>query len=108
MRRLALIVVLGACARDEPPERDCFIAGHGKDTLSVESVTSWGNSLVSDEVHRFPNVRQRHTEIDLNDDGSIRRLVMDIHTPSEPENQRQRRVIADVSMDSVRITKRDG
>ena len=108
MKRLVLILVLAACTRDAPEERYGFIARLGNDTLSVESVTRRGNSIISDEVDRFPRVRQRHTEIDLEDDGSIRRLVMDIHTPSEPENQRQRRVVADVSKDSVRITKRDG
>jgi hypothetical protein len=33
---------------------------------------------------------------------------MDIETPSEPENQRHRRVVADVTTDSVLYTKRDG
>jgi hypothetical protein len=108
MRRLVLILVLAGCSSNTPEERYGFIARLGNDTLSVESVTRTGNSIVSDEVDRFPRVRQRHTEIDLNDDGSIRRLVMDVHTPSEPENERQRRVEVNVSGDSVRITKRDG
>ena len=108
MRRLVLILVLAACSSNTPEERYGFIARLGNDTLSVERVTRTGNSLVSDEVDRFPRVRQRHTEIDLNDDGTIRRLVMDIHTPSEPENERKRRVEVNVSKDSVRITKRDG
>jgi hypothetical protein len=108
MRRLVLILVLAGCSSNTPEERYGFIARLGNDTLSVESVTRTGNSIVSDEVDRFPRVRQRHTEIDLNDDGGIRRLVMDVHTPSEPENERQRRVEVNVSGDSVRITKRDG
>jgi len=52
----------------------------------VERVSRDGNTLVSDEVDRFPRVRQRHTVISLGDDGSIKRLVMDITTPSEPRN----------------------
>src|SRR6185436_17890129 len=40
-------------------------------------------------------------------DGGIRRLVMDIHTPSEPAAQRERHVVAEVTADSVRITKQD-
>lgn len=33
---------------------------------------------------------------------------MNIHTPSEPENQRDRRVEVEAGADSVRISKRDG
>lgn len=95
--------------RDQPAhERYGFVAPLGRDTVSVESVALSGNKLVSDAVDRFPRVRQRHTEIDIANNGSIRRLVMDIHTPSESENQRDRRVEAEVSGDSVRISKRDG
>jgi hypothetical protein len=98
--------LMAACTR-EPVEKYGFIAKLGNDTVSVESVSRSGNRIVSDEVDRFPRVRQRHTEIDLEKDGRIRHLVMDIHTPSEPDNQRDRRVVADVTSDSVHITKRD-
>jgi hypothetical protein len=66
-----------------------------------------GNKLTSDEVDRFPHVRQRHTEIELAPKGGIRHLVMDITTPSEPSNQRHRRVTVDVTKDSVHIVKVD-
>jgi Protein of unknown function (DUF2911) len=59
-------------------------------------------------VDRFPKVRQRHTEVTLGEDGSIRRLVMDIRTPSDSENVRERHIVAEVANDSVRLTKRDG
>ena len=109
MKRLVIgFLLLAACASDQPTERYGFVARLGRDTVSVESVTRSRNKLVSDEVDRFPRVRQRHTEIDLDDDGSIERLVMDIHTPSEPEDQRERRVEVEVNNDSVRISKRDG
>ena len=75
--------------------------------MSVESVTRRGDHVTSDEVDRFPRVRQRHTEIDLAPDGGIRRLVMDIVTPSEPPKQRNRCVTVNVTRDSVHITKRD-
>ena len=65
-------------ARGRPTERYGFIARLGHDTISVESVTRTGNTLTSDEVDRFPRVRQRHTEIALGPDGGIRHLVMDI------------------------------
>ena len=109
MKRFILpTLLLAGCAPHEPPERYGFIARLGRDTVSVESVTRRGNTVISDEVDRFPRVRQRHTEIVLGPDGGIRRLVMDIRTPSEPANQRERRVVADVTRDSVHISKRDG
>ena len=84
-----------ACQANQPAERYGFIARLGRDTVSAESVTRRGNTLTSDEVDRFPRVRQRHTEIELAPNGGIRHLVMDIVTPSESLSQRQR--LADVS-----------
>jgi hypothetical protein len=46
--------------------------------------------------------------IELNTDNSIRHLVMDIHTPSEPENKRECKVVADVTPQSVHLSKTDG
>ena len=109
-RYLLPALLLVACARNEtdgPEERHGFIARLGNDTVAVESVTRRGNTVVSDAVDRFPRVRQRHTEIRLRDDGGIEHLDMRIRTPSEPEKQRERRVVADVTPDSVIITKRD-
>src|ERR1043166_6561648 len=74
-----------------------FVTMLGNDTISVESVTRQGNTLTSDETDRFPRVEIRHTVVNLNDNGSIQHLVMDIHTPSEPPGQRDRKVIADVA-----------
>ena len=109
MKRFTVAVLaLAACGPGQPPERYGFIARLGRDTISVESVTRRGNTLTSDAVDRFPRVRRRHTEIVLGPDGGIERLVMDIRTPSEPENQRERHVVADVARDSVHISKRDG
>jgi hypothetical protein len=84
-----------------------FVALLGNDTVSVESVTKQGNELTSEEVDRFPRVQVRHTVITLNDDGSIRHLVMDIHTPSEPSNQRDRKIVADVANNKVHLSKTD-
>ena len=105
-RSIFLIISLAACTSG-PAEQYGFVATLGRDTVSVEKVTRRGNELTSEEVDRFPRVRQRRTRIRLNDDGSIRHLAMDIHTPSEPESQRDRHVEADVSRDVVRLTKRD-
>jgi hypothetical protein len=113
MKRLTLASLaltacgLVACTPDAPPEHYGFIARLGRDTVSVESVARRGNKLTSDEVDRFPRVRQRHTEITLGPDGGIKHLVMDIRSPSEPENQRERHVVVDVTNDVVNITKRD-
>ena len=96
------------CSCNTPPaERYGFVTTLGSDTLSLESVTRQGNTLTSDEVDRFPRVEVRHTVVDLNDNGSIRRLVMDIHTPSEPPGQRERKVIADVANNKVHLSKTD-
>ena len=108
MKRVVLAaLLLAGCNNNQPAERYGFVAKLGRDTVSLESVTRRGNTVVSDEVDRFPRVRQRHTEIELADNGSIRKLVMDIHTPSEPENQRDRHVEAEVSGNSVSVSKRD-
>lgn len=96
-----------ACRRAEPTETYGFIALLGRDTIAVEQVTRRGNTVTSDAVDRFPRVRRRHTRVELGPDGGIRRLVMDIHTPSEPAAQRERRVVAEVAGDSVRVSKRD-
>jgi hypothetical protein len=106
-RFLVSVLALGACTPATPPERYGFIARLGRDTVSVENVTRDGNTVTSDAVDRFPRVRQRHTEVELGPDGGVRHLVMDIHTPSEPANQRDRHVVVDVTGDSVHIRKRD-
>ena len=106
-RTLLLCLMLAGCQVTQPPERYGFIARLGNDTVSLESVTRRSDTLVSDEVDRFPRVRRRRTTIVLAADGSIRHLEMDIRSPSEPPAQRLRHVVADVGRDSVRITKRD-
>jgi hypothetical protein len=96
-----------ACRPAGPKQRYGFITRLGNDTISVESITRQGNSVVVDGVDRFPRVRRRHTEIELGPGSTIRHLVMDIHTPSEPANQRERHVTADVTADSVHILQTD-
>jgi hypothetical protein len=103
---LAALAVI-ACRPAEPEQQYGFIARLGNDTVSVESITRRGNTVVVDGVDRFPRVRRRHTEIELGPGSTIRHLVMDIHTPSEPANQRERHVTADVTADSVHILQTD-
>ncbi|MGH7604338.1 MAG: DUF2911 domain-containing protein [Gemmatimonadaceae bacterium] len=100
------LAVIG-CGNEGPARHYGFIARLGRDTISVESVTRRGNAVVIDGVDRFPRVRRRHTEIELGPGSTIRHLVMDIHTPSEPANERERHVTADVTADSVHIRKTD-
>lgn len=108
MKRLALAgLALAACNSHQPTERYGFITRLGNDTISVENVVRRGNSFTSDEVDRFPRVHERHTDVTLAPNGGIRRLVMDIVTPSEPADERERRVVADVTNDSVIMIKRD-
>ena len=104
---LFAVLALFACRPAEPEQRYGFIARLGNDTISVESVSRRGNNVVVDGVDRFPRVRRRHTEIELGPGSTIRHLEMDINTPSEPANQRERRVTADVTADSVHIVKKD-
>ncbi|HEX2207585.1 MAG TPA: DUF2911 domain-containing protein [Longimicrobium sp.] len=96
-----------ACGRARPAEEYGFVALLGRDTISVERVTRSGNTVTSDAVDRFPRVRRRRTRIELGPDGGIRRLLMDIHTPSEPAGQQERRVVAEVGDGSVRVSKHD-
>ena len=103
---IAAVLLLTACGG--PPQHYGYLALLGRDTVSIESDTRTGNTLVSDEVDRFPRVRRRHTVITLAPDGSIRHLTMDIRTPSEPAAESPRHVVADVTKDSVIITKTDG
>src|SRR6185437_419822 len=108
MKRLAiLLVAIVACQSSQPAEHYGFIARLGTDTVSVERVARRGNEIVSDEVDRFPRVRRRHTTIRIAADGTVSHLEMDIITPSEPSNERKRRVVVDVTADSVHITKSD-
>ena len=109
MKRIVLAaIVVAACSPTAPEERYGFVTRLGRDTIAVESVTRRGGTVRIDAVDRFPRVRRRHAEIELGDDGRIEHLVMDIHAPSEPAKQRDRHVVADVSDESVRLTKTDG
>jgi hypothetical protein len=105
---LNAVLLLVSCGQKPPAEDYGFITRLGQDTIAVENVRRQGNTLISDEVDRFPRVRVRHTVIKLNDDGSIRHLMMEIHTPSEPANERECKVIADVTNKEVHISKTDG
>lgn len=103
---IIVLMVLASC-HSAPAKHYGFLTMLGQDTISVETITRQGNTLKSDEVDRFPRVRTRHTVVELNDDGSIRHLEMEIHTPSEPSGQRDRTVVADVTHDNVHLSKTD-
>jgi hypothetical protein len=102
----AALALIG-CRPTGPEQRYGFITRLGNDTISVESITRRGDKVVVDGVDRFPRVSRRHTEIELGPGSTIRHLVMDINTPSEPANQRKRHVTADVTADSVHLVKTD-
>ena len=108
MKRIALgSLLLAGCSIGQPSEQYGFLTTLGRDTIAVENVTHKGNEVTIEAVDRFPRVRHRKALVTLNDDGSIRKLVMDINTPSEPDSQRERHVEATVSNNVVRIWKRD-
>ncbi len=102
-----LVAAVSLLSCNAKVERYGFLTTLGRDTISIESVSRQGNRLISDEVDRFPGVEIRHTVVDLNDDGSIRHLVMNIHTPGEPSAQRDRKVVADVADNKVHLSKTD-
>ena len=104
---MLVFLALPACGTKQPAEQYGYLALLGNDTVSIERDTRRGNEIVSDEVDRFPRVRRRHTTMRLAADGTIEHLEMDITTPSEPSSERERRVVADVSNDSVHIVKHD-
>ncbi len=109
MRRSALLPLLVfACSNATPPERYGFVTTLGNDTVSVERVERTPSRLVTDGVDRWPFVRRRHTEFDLNPDGTIRHMVMDVGTPDgRTPAERGRRVTADFSRDRVTISVQD-
>jgi hypothetical protein len=105
---LALCLLLSGCGETPPTERYGFIARLGNDTISVESVTRYPDRFVSEEVDRFPEVKRRHTEISLAPDGSPRHMDMRVHIPSAPEASRERRIVAEFTRETVRVTLTDG
>jgi hypothetical protein len=107
-RSILLPLLFLACSSTIPPERYGFVTTLGSDTVAVERVARAPTRLVTDGVDRWPFVRQRHTEFDLNDDGTIRHMVMDVRTPNgRTPRERGRRVTADFSRDKVTISVRD-
>ncbi len=107
-RSSTLALLFLACSNATPPERYGFVTVLGNDTVSVERITRSPTRLVTDGVDRWPFVRQRHTEFDLANDGSIRRMVMDVRTPNgRSPRERWRRVTADFSKEAVTISVRD-
>ncbi|HEY7635024.1 MAG TPA: DUF2911 domain-containing protein [Gemmatimonadales bacterium] len=110
MRRSTLLPLLFlACSSSAtPPERYGFVTTLGNDTVAVERVARSPTRLVTDDVDRWPFVRRRHTEFDLNADGTIRHMVMDVRTPNgRSPSDRGRRITADFSKDRVTVSVRD-
>jgi hypothetical protein len=109
MQRSAFLPLLAlACAQATPPERYGFVTVLGNDTVAVERIARSPDRLVADGVDRWPFVRRRHTELDLNSDGTIRHMVMDVRTPNgTTPRERARRVTAAFSKDRVDISVQD-
>ena len=105
---LALALPLAGCGSSAPLERYGFVARLGRDTISVESVTRYPDRIVSDEVDRFPDVRRRHTELELAADGSLRHMDMHVLIPSATARSRDRRIVADITRDTARVSLTDG
>jgi len=108
MTKLAVVLLaVAACGPAGNVQHYGFVTTIGRDTIAVERISRAGNSFSSDEVDRFPRVKERHTEVELNDDGSIKHIVMDMHTPSEFDKKGDEHIEANVSRGRVEITKSD-
>ena len=105
---LALGLLLVGCAESRPTERYGFVALLGRDTISLESIARYPDRFVSDEVDRFPMVRQRHTEVTLAPDGSPTHMDMLVRTPSAEPDGRERRIVARFARDTVRVSLTNG
>src|SRR5919112_748659 len=102
------LLFLACSSASTPPERYGFVTVLGNDTVAVERIARSPMRLVTDGVDRWPFVRRRHTEFDLNEDGTIRKMVMDVRTPNgSSPRERGRRVTADFSRERVTISVRD-
>ena len=107
-RSSLLALLFLACSNATPPERYGFVAVLGNDTVAVERVVRSPTRLVTDGVDRWPFVRRRHAEFDLDAEGRIRRMVMDVRTPNgRSPRERLRRVTAGFSDGAVTISVRD-
>lgn len=105
---LALCLLVSGCGEAPPIEQYGFLTLLGQDTIAVERVARYPDRFVSEEVDRFPIVRQRHTEITLAPDGSPRHMDMRVRIPSAPETgTRERRIVAEFTRDSVRVSLTD-
>ncbi|RPH53845.1 hypothetical protein EHM82_07760, partial [bacterium] len=105
---LGLLTGCGDTRPTEPTDRYGFLALLGNDTISIESVTRYPDRFVSEEVDRFPEVKRRHTEIELAPDGRPRRMDMRVHIPSADSTSRDRRIVAEFSRDRVKVSLTDG
>ncbi len=105
---LAVVLLLPGCTAAPPLERYGFIARLGRDTVSVEAVSRYRDRIVSEELDRFPDVRRRHTDLKLAADGSLQHMDMQVRIPSAPARSRERRIVADFTHDTVRVSLTDG
>jgi Protein of unknown function (DUF2911) len=104
---VAVIASLTACV-DSRAERYGFVTVLGRDTVAAERIARAAASLVSDEVDQWPAVRLRHTEFALGPDGRIIHMEMTVRTPNATTPARRaRRVTAEFTADSVRVSVRD-
>jgi Protein of unknown function (DUF2911) len=101
-------LLLAACADSPPLEQYGFLTRLGQDTIAIERVSRYSDRLLTEAVDRFPQVKQRVTEVDLNPDGSPRRMNMRVTIPSAGDSARSRRIVADFERDTVRVSLTDG
>ena len=102
------LLAFAGCSETGSAKSYGFLTTLGRDTISAERVSRTADTVRIESVDRFPHVRLRHTTVVLAPDKSVRRVTMDIRTPSAPvAKDRQRRVVADISRDSLIVTVSD-
>ncbi|HEY2849848.1 MAG TPA: DUF2911 domain-containing protein [Gemmatimonadaceae bacterium] len=106
-RWIVFALALSACSASRG-ERYGFVTVLGRDTVAAERIVRAPRSFTNDEVDQWPAVRLRHTEMALAPDGTVTQMVMDVRTPNASAAARRwRRVTANMTRDSVRISIRD-
>lgn len=98
---------VAACG-DRGAEHYGFVTVLGRDTVGVERIERTPERITTEGVDRWPAVRQRETELQLNPDGTLHFMQMDVRTPNAATPARRlRRVTARFTSDSVLISIRD-
>ena len=97
------IAAAWAVAQTQPATRAGFVTTLGRDTVALESFTRTPLRLEGDMVIRVPGTVRFHYLLDLRNDGTVSRSVVDM-APLGVPGYAARRVTLDFLRDSLRVT----